>query len=164
MSSNVVNQVPYLRTSRSFPTDLLQLTVEVNKSYVDIANAVNNRTISLFPTSRPAITGESWFLDNNQRQQTLRQVYTFGAIAPGAELDIPTGINNLVSFTKIYGTVVTSGTDYRPLPYIDPGSLTTGMTILVGDILGVQNIRIVLGATAVPVVSGIAVLEYLVNI
>lgn len=164
MTSNVINQVPYLRTSRLYPEDLVQLTVEVNKSYVDIANAVNNRTISLFPTTRPAITGESWFLDNNQRQQTLRQVYTFGAIAPGTELDIPTGINNLVSFTRIYGTVITTGADYRPLPYIDPGSLTTGMTILVGTVAGIQQIRIVLGATAVPVVSGIAVLEYLVNI
>ena len=164
MSTNIINQVPYLRTTREFPEDLQQLTVQVNKSYVDIANAVNNRTIGLFPTNRPAITGESWFLSGNQRQQTLRQVYPFGAIAAGTELDIPTGITSFVSFTRIYGTVVTNVPDYRPLPYIDPASLTTGMAILVGTVAGIQQIRIVLGATAVPVVSGIAVLEYLSNV
>jgi hypothetical protein len=32
MSNNIVNQMPYLRTSRNFPVDLQQLVVEVNKS------------------------------------------------------------------------------------------------------------------------------------
>jgi hypothetical protein len=81
MSTNVINQIPYLRTSREFPEELKQLTVEVNKSYVDTANAVNNRIISIFPTSRPAINGESWFLSGNQKQQGFRQVYTFTSTA-----------------------------------------------------------------------------------
>lgn len=81
MSTNVVNQVAYLRTSRNFPVEVEQLTVEVNKAYVDTANAVNNRIISLFPTNRPAITGESWFIVANQRQQTLRQVFRFTTTA-----------------------------------------------------------------------------------
>ena len=54
MSSNLINQVAYLRTSREFPEELHQLTVEINKTYVDIANAVNARVIGLFPTNRPA--------------------------------------------------------------------------------------------------------------
>lgn len=170
MSSNVVNQIPYLRTSRNFPEDISELTVQVNKSYVDIATAVNNRIIGIFPTNRPAITGESWYF-TSQRQQTLRQIYPFGAIAPGTELDIPHGIplTDIVRFTRIYGTVITNAPDYRPLPYIDPGLLTTGMTILVGPgtvvpFVGVPCIRIVLGATAVPVTSGVAVLEWLSNV
>jgi len=81
MSSNVVNQIPYLRTSRNFPEEISELTVQVNKSYVDIATAVNYRTIGIFPTNRPAITGESWFINANPRQQTLRQVYTFTSTA-----------------------------------------------------------------------------------
>lgn len=171
MTANVVNQIPYLRTTREFPENIQQLCVQVNKSYVDIANAVNNRTISIFPTTRPAITGESWFIDQNQRQQTLRQIYSFGAIAAGVELDIPTNITTgITNFTRIYGTVITTNgslgqPDYRPLPYVDPNTLTTSMTILVGNVLigGVptQCIRIVLGPTAVPVTSGIAVLEWL---
>lgn len=160
MSSNIVNQVAFLRTSREFPEDLHQIAVETNKAYIDTANAVNARTIGIFPTNRPAITGDSYFL-NNQRQQTLRQVYTFGAIAAGTELDIPTNITSLVQFTRIYGTVITNAVDYRPLPYVDPITLTTGMALLVGTVAGKQQIRIVLGATAQPVTSGLVVLEWL---
>ncbi len=160
--NTVINQSPYLRTSRQFPEDLPELCTEINKSYIDIANAVNNRTISIFPSNIPAVTGESWFI-TSRRQQTFRQIYAFGAIAAGAELDIPTNIPpaNVVAFTRIYGTVVTNAVDYRPLPYIDPNVLTTGMAILVGTVAGKQQIRIVLGATAVPVTSGFAVLEWL---
>ena len=161
--NNIVNEVPYLRTSRQFPEDLKQLTVEINKSYIDIANAVNNRTISIFPKNLPAITGESWFI-TSQKQQTYRQIYTFGTIASGTELDIPTNINpnNILRFTKIYGTVTLStGDDFRPLPYVDPNTLTTSMALLVGQVAGQQQIRIVLGPTAPNVGSGCVVLEWL---
>ena len=169
--NNIVNEVPYLRTSRQFPEDLKQLSIEVNKSYIDIANAVNNRTISIFPSNRAAVTGESWFV-SSQRQQTFRQMYAFGSIAAGTELDIPTNINpnNVLAFTRIYGTVITTNgsngqPDFRPIPYVDPTTNTTGMTILVGNVIigpnTVQCIRIVLGPTAVPVTSGFAVLEWL---
>lgn len=162
--NNIVNKVPYLRTSRQFPEDLRQLCIEMNKSYVDIANAVNNRTISIFPTTNPSVTGESWYLNQNQKQQTLRKIYPFGAIAPGAELDIPTGLSlNQIGFTRIYGSVVTNVPDYRPLPYIDAATLTTSMTILVGPVAGILQIRVVLGSTAAAVTSGIAVLEFLSN-
>ena len=165
MTNNVINQVPFLRTSRQFPEDLRQISIEVNKSYIDIATAVNNRIIGIFPTNRPAVTGESWYF-SSQRQQTLRQIYPFGAIASGTELDIPHGLDldNVVIFTRIYATVITTTPDYRPIPYIDPAVLTTGMTILVGTVAGVPSIRIVLGATAVPVDSGVAVLEWLSNV
>ena len=113
MSSNVVNQVAYLRTSREFPPDLQQLCVEVTKSYIDTSNAVNSRIIGIFPRNRPAITGESWFF-NNQRQQTLRQDY---AVTPS---DIVTGfINHNINgnfgitpsnFTRCWGSF-TDGTN-----------------------------------------------------
>ncbi len=79
MSANVVNQVAFLRTSREFPEEPKQFSVEVTKAYIDTANAVNNRTISIFPTTRPAINGESWFLTGNQKQQGSRQVYVIPA-------------------------------------------------------------------------------------
>ena len=45
-SPNVVNAVPYLRTTREYPQDDAHLlSVEMNKSYVDIDNALNSRTI-----------------------------------------------------------------------------------------------------------------------
>jgi len=107
MTSNVVNSVPFLRTSRNFPEELHQLTVEINKSYVDIANTVNVRTIGLFPTNRPAITGECYFLVKNQRQQTLRQVYTFTTTA-AIDHNIP--VNDPNQFTSCFGSY-TDGTN-----------------------------------------------------
>lgn len=154
---NVVNQVAFLRTSREYPEDLHQLTVEVNKSYVDIAGAVNVRTIGLFPAVRPAITGESWFLIS-QREQTLRQVYTFGVIAAGGTLTIPYTLNGFTQFTRIYGTCLTTVPDARPIPF---ASVTANANIeLRVDIVNFLII-IVNGAAAPQINSGLVVLEWL---
>ena len=161
MNNILLNQNAFLRTQVSFPEEISELVLELDKTYVDTANAINNRTISLFATNKHVVTGESWFVSQNRKQQTLRQVYTFGAIAPGTELDIPINISNFTQFTRIWGTVVTNAIDWRPLPYVDPTSLTTGIALLVGPIAGINNIRIVLGATSVPVTSGLVVLEWL---
>ncbi len=161
MTSNNILTAPFLRTSRNFPNDANKLSDELDKAYIDTAIAVNNRTIGLYPSVRPIITGDSYFIFRDQRQQSLRKVYHFGAIAPGTELDIPIGFDHFDQFVKIYGTVVTNAPDYRPLPYVDPITPTTGMTILVGTIGGVLVIRIVLGATAPAVVRGLAILEWL---
>ncbi len=155
MSSNVVNQVAYLRTTRNFPEDLPQLTVEINKSYVDIANAVNNRTISIFPSNRPAITGESFFISQARRQQTLRQVYPFDAIASGATLTIPHGINDFVQFTRMYGTCITDIPDYRPIPYVP--TVQPNYIVLRADDTDI----IIVNGTGPNIVSGIIILEWL---
>lgn len=105
--TDIINRVPYLRTSREFPEDIQPLTVQLNKSYVDIANAVNDRTIGLFPVNRPAITGESWFLTQNQRQQTLRQVYTFTTTT---SIDHGISVTDTNQFTHCYGSY-TDGTN-----------------------------------------------------
>lgn len=163
--NNNQNKTPFLRTSRQFPTETKQLSLEIDRSYIDIANAVNNRTIGIFPSNAPGVTGESWFLRNSPKQQTFRKIYSFGAIASGTELDIPIEITTgFVLFTRIYAAVITNVVDYRPIPYVDPSGGTVGMTILVGPVAGQLQIRIVLGATAPAVTSGIAVLEYLSNI
>jgi len=163
--NNFTNSVSFLRTSRQFPPDLEQLAIQVTRSYIDIATAVNTRMIGIFTTNMPTVTGESWYIANNQKQQTLRKVYPFGAIVAGTELDIPVNIPaEFVSFTRIYGDVTTNVVDYRPLPYPDPITNTNGMTILVGTVGGVLSLRIIVGATAPNVVSGLAVLEYLSNV
>lgn len=156
MSGNLANQSPFLRTSRTFPREADPLSVEIDRSYVDIANAVNQRTIGLFPVARPAITGESWFTSKNQRQQTLRQVYTFTAAG-----NIAHGINfsNLTSFTRIYGTF-TNGTNWYPLPYVDVANANNQVNVYVSP----TNIVITSGAGAPPAItSGMVVLEWLSN-
>lgn len=153
MTVNVINQIPYLRTSREFPENIQQLCVQVNKSYVDIANAVNNRTISLFPTSRPAITGESWFLSQNQRQQTLRQVYTFTSTAA-----INHGIANITpdQFCRCWGSYTDGTNGY---------GLVWGTNVAVAGIvtfyLTTTQIVFSVGAGAPALTSGRITLEWL---
>jgi hypothetical protein len=57
---------------------------------VETAKAVNDRTIGIYPTNRPAITGDSYFYNSNRKQQSLRQIYRF--MAPIAA-SYPHGIN-----------------------------------------------------------------------
>ena len=155
MSSNIANQVAYLRTSRNFPEDLKQLTVEVNKAYLDTANAMNARTIGLFPKNRAAITGEAWFLTTN-KQQTLRQVYTFTAAG-----NIAHGLTTaqLGGFTRIYGTF-TNGTNWYPLPLVDVTAANNQVSLSVTP----TNIVVTAGAGAPPTItSGYVVLEWLSN-
>lgn len=158
MTTNIVNTMPYLRTSREYPyEDAHQLSVEVNKTYVDVANAVNQRTIGLFPVNNPAITGESFYL-TNQRQQTLRQVYPFGAITAGSTLNIPINVKGVTQYSRIYGTCITSVPDNRPIPYasvVANGNIDLSVTT--------SNIVIVAGSGGPNIVSGIIILEWITN-
>lgn len=154
---------PYLRNQRQFPNDdLRELSNQCDHTYIDIAQKVNIRTIGLFASGFQIVTGERWYLQGqSQVQQTLRQLYPFGAVAAGTELDIPTGITNLVEFTRIYGTCITDVPDYRPLPFSDQGSATNNINILVATVAGTLQIRILPGSTGANIVSGNIVLEWL---
>lgn len=153
MSTNVINQVAYLRTSRNFPPEIQQLTVEVDKAYVDIANVVNNRTISIFPTNRPAVNGESWFIRNNQRQQGFRQVYVFTTTA-----NIAHGIDftEIDRFTRNFGEF-TDGTNWY-------GLINGSNVAIAGQLsfyLTPTNIVFLTGAGAPALTRGNIVLEWL---
>lgn len=156
MSANIANNAPYLRTSREYPQDdLHQLSVELSKTYIDVAGAVNNRTISIFPTNRAAINGENWFI-SGQRQQGLRQVYTISAAGNTAH-----GLNiaNISRFTRIYGTF-TDGTSWYTLPYVDPTAANQ-----ISIIVDATNIVITAGGGAPPsITSGTVVLEWISNV
>ncbi len=153
MSSNFINQVAYLRTSREFPEELHQLTVEVNKTYVDIANAVNVRTIGLFPVNRPAQTGESYYLSNNRRQQAFRQVYTFtstASISHGIQVVFPG------QFTKCSGSY-TDGTNTYGLFFASSVPIAGQITFFLSS----TQIIFEIGAGAPALVSGIIILEWI---
>jgi hypothetical protein len=158
MMPSAVNHDTYLRTSRNFPMEAQALSVEVNRSYVDIANAVNTKIIGIFPVNRSAVTGESWYLNGPvQRQQTLRQVYTFTAAG-----NIPHGLNlaQLANFTRIYGTIF-DGSVYYPLPYVDATAANNQISVKVTG----TNIVITAGAGSPPsITSGLVVLEWLSNV
>lgn len=153
MTSNVVNSVAFLRSAREFPEELHQLSTEVNRSYIDIANNVNNRTIGIFPINKPAITGESWFLVNNQKQQGLRQVFTFTATTP-----ITHGIQviDLNQFTTCSGSY-TDGTFSYGLPF---GTSTTTPGLITFYVTPTE-IVFSLGAGAPALTRGRIVLEWI---
>ena len=153
---NNQNQMPYLRTSRSFPVDLNQISIELNKAYVDIANAVNARTIGVFTVNKSAITGESWFFDQNKKQQGSRQVFYFTTTA-----SIPHGINlNFVSrFTRCYGEF-TNGTNWY-------GLISGSDVAILGQVsfyITPTNIVFAVGGGAPSVRSGVVVLEWVSDV
>lgn len=162
MSSNIVNQVAYLRTTRQFPKDPDELIVQLDKAYIDTAAAINTRVIGIHSMNRPSITGESWFLQGNRRQQTLRQIYKFTAAG-----NILHGINvlGISGFTHCFGTYTdAAGNWYGAIHgsntailgqisfYITPNSA--------GNVLD-GNIVILAGAGAPTISSGTLVLEWL---
>lgn len=153
--NNVVNQIAYLRTSRNYPEDIKDLTQEINKSYVDIANAVNSRTIGIFSVNKPAITGESYFF-TNQRQQALRQVYTFTAVG-----NIPHGINlnEIYAFSKCSGSF-TDGTNYYGCIYASNVAIAGQVSFYINP----TNIVILVGGGAPAIVSGFIILEWISDI
>jgi len=154
---NILHQVPYLRTSREFPEEIHQLTVEVNRSYVDVANAVNARIIGVFPVNRPVQTGESWFFSTT-RHQALRQVYEFGAIAAGGILNIPYKVQGFFSLVSLSGSVITNQPDQRPIPYSSVSANSNIETLLDTN---TNQIRILVGSGSPNVVSGFIVFTWL---
>jgi hypothetical protein len=159
MTANVINQVPFLRTSRQFPEEIDQLTVEVTKSYIDTANAVNDRTIGIFPTNVPAITGEAWFITGNQKQQTLRQIYSFSGYSP-----INHGlIFSNISFFTVIRAIGFDGTNYFPITYANPTIANGSVGIYVTPTqIGFTAVNP--GVTAPLLVKGIAILEWLSSV
>jgi hypothetical protein len=152
MSSNVVNQTAFLRTAKEFPEELHQLSVEVSRSYLDIANAVNNRTISIYPTNRPALTGNSYFL-TTAKQQTFRQIYTFTGTTA-----LNHNIQNVVpgQFINCFGSY-TDGTNTYGLFFSTSVAIAGAITFYVTS----TQITFLVGGGAPALTSGTIVLEWL---
>lgn len=153
MATNVINQVPFLRVQREFPRGLDELTVEIDKSYVDTANAVNNRTIGLFPVNRPALNGEAWFIKNNQKQQGFRQVYSFSTTVP-----INHGISVVTpsQFIRCFGSY-TDGNNTYGIPFASSVAIAGQITFYITASQIILNVD----AGAPPLTEGIIVLEWL---
>ena len=150
--NNITNS-SYLRTTRDFPIMAKELSVELNKAYVDIANTINARTIGIFTVNRSAVTGEQYFINNNQKQQGLRQVYNFTATG-----NIPHGLNldTITNFTNCFGSFTDGTNDY--------GVIFGSNTAIAGQIsfyITANNIVVLAGAGAPAITSGIIVLQWI---
>lgn len=150
--------MPFLRTSRSFPEDPQELRVELDRSYIDIASKVNSRSIGLYPTNRPAITGNNYFLTSAKRQ-TLRQIYV-GVLAPPVLATDPInhGVTNVVpgQFINCFGSF-TDG--------INTYSLIFGSNVAIAGQISfyvtATQILFLVGAGAPAVTSVLIILEWL---
>ena len=147
---------PYLKTQWQFPNeDVRGLATQIDIAYIDISSKVNSRTVGIFSTGFPLVTGERWYLSGSSTgQQTLRQVYPFTAAG-----NIAHGINfaAITTLTRIYG-VFTDGSVYYPLPYVDVVAANNQVNVVVNS----TNIVITQGAGAPPAItSGYVVLEWL---
>ncbi len=157
MNNNASKQGHYLRSSRSFPEDLHLISIEVNKAYIDIANTVNDRIIGLFTSNRPIVNGESWFYDQNRKQQGFRQLYVLGAIVDNMTVAHQIQVSTTAGFTRCYGEY-TDGTNWY-------GLISGSNVAIAGQIsfyITPTNIVFRVGAGApAGVTSGRVVLEWL---
>lgn len=126
--------------------------------YVDVAAAVNNRTISLFPTNRPALTGNTYYISSQtqqfqNRQQELRQVYSFSSTS-----SITHGINVISpsQFTECFGSY-TDGTSSYGLIFGTSTSIAGQISFYVNS----TQIVFETGTGAPSLSSGIIVLSWL---
>lgn len=153
--SSPVQKTPFLRVQRNFPEEGQPLSVELNRSYTDIANAVNNRSIGIFGVKFPIVTGDQWFLNGEaQKQQSLRQVYTFTAAGNIAHGLTWAAVSQILP--NSYGSF-TDGTNWYGVIYAGSATIANQTTFYVTP----TNIVVQQGAGAPAITSGTIVLEWL---
>lgn len=130
MSSNF-NQVSFLRTQRTFPREIDDLCIQLDKAYIDTANTVNTRIIGLFPENKAVVNGEQWFL-NNRKQQGFRQVYD---ITSTTAFNHNINISNVARFVNCWGTF-TDGTKWYGLIFGNAATAISGQIVF--DITSTQ--------------------------
>lgn len=146
--------MPYIRTTRDFPIELEELSSEINRAYLDIAQKLNDRTIGLFPTTRSAVNGEAWYIEKNQKQQAFRQVYPF--TAAGNIIHNIDFARTVERFTKCQGSF-TDGTNYYGAIYASNVAIAGQISFYITP----TNIVVLAGAGAPVITQGIIVLEWI---
>jgi len=155
MSSNVVNQVPYVRSQREFPREMPQLTEEIDLMYVDMASALNARSIGIYPVGTAAITGNRWYIGGN-KNQTIRRSYSFTSTST---------ITHRINFNDVVGFVYGSGwyTDGTSWYGLNGGS-STAVTGQITFYIDSTSINFVVDGAAPSLTQGYITVEWLTNI
>lgn len=130
-----------------------QFTIQANKAFVDTANAVNSRTIGIFPTSRPAINGEAWFLTANQKQEALRQVYP---VTSTSAINHGITVVTLSQFIRCWGNF-TDGTNAYGLIFGSSVAIAGQISFYITP----TQIVFLIGAGSPAFTSGTVILEWL---
>jgi hypothetical protein len=156
--NKIINQTPYLKTSRKFPYDNPKdLSLELNVSYIDIANAVNRRIIGLFSENFSAVTGENWYFTalKSQGLQGLRKVFTFTSTA---SINHGIDLKDVDRFVRCWGTY-TDGTNWYGITF--GSSIATTTPGLITFYISPTQIVFLSGAGVAALTSGTIVLEWL---
>lgn len=154
----------YLITSREFPKEPSELEPVLSKSYVEIAQAVNVRTIGTFNTFQ-IVTGDRYYNTSNplQLRQSYRTLFTFGAVASGASTTISFNSSAITESAHIYGNCITADntTKFRCIPYASATDVTKQIQIDIDTTA--STIIITNGAGAPNILSGNIIFEYMLN-
>lgn len=155
---------PFIATSTYFPDDYNSFREKFLELYRDLANTVNTRDVGVFDLDE-FLTGQNWFTSGNPqiKRKTFRKCFVIGAIAAGGTLTFAHGITQYspLTFTHGWGEVITNAATFnkRPVPYASATLVTDQIQLDYDD----TNVRIINGATAPAISSGLIVLEYLKN-
>lgn len=155
MSAKVANELPYIISSRSFPTkDVKDLSDEVDRMYVDVANKINDRSIGIYATS-PTITGEAWYYSaGKQKQQSVRKIISItGAGSYAHNIDI----SQISGLTKLTGVFTDGSSNWYPLPYVDVTAVGNQVSLSLTS----ANVVVTAGGGSPPTISsGTVIIEW----
>lgn len=149
-------KAPYLPLQRNFlHKDPNMLSETLDKSYVEIASRVNERSIGTYAPNTPLLTGDKYYM-KGQPQSSQRQLYMINSTA-----SIPHNIivSQIGEVTKMYGQY-TDGANWYAL---QPG---TNMAIAgqVTFYIDSTNINFLVGAGAPVLTRGTVVIEWIPNL
>lgn len=150
---------PQLDENITFSNDWDQFLQQLTDEYRKAAKKINEKERGFYPQEYEILNDQRFFTtgDPQNYRNVFRKVFSFGAIAAGATLNIAHSITSFTEMVNIYGTCITNVVDYRPVPYVSATAVNQQIGILVNAV----NISITNGAGAPQITSGIVTLEFL---
>jgi len=159
--NNVVNAGEFLKSSREFPEEPKKLILQLTKSYIDIATAVNNKIIGVFPVNRPARDGENWFF-TSQRQEGLRQVYAFNVVANNSTIPLGFKLSSISQPTRCWGQYKDSTGNFFGVIWATNVAIAGQLTFYLAPSSGNSDLITFKATGTTPtVVSGFVVIEWI---
>lgn len=156
------SESPFLPVYFDYPRSGNELAERFPKVYTDISYRLNTKEIGIYPLQE-TVTGQQFFTSGDPQnfRGVFRLVIEIGAIAAGATSSAAHGITGFstLTFTHIYGTVITDGATFNklPIPYVSTTAVNEQVQVDADD----TDYRIINGAGADNITSGILILEYL---
>ena len=147
----------FLPENISLPKDQQDLFPILNRLLEDHASMINRKDTGQYETVE--IQCNQTFPGNTpqDKKYVYRKIFTFGAVAAGATLNIVHNITGFVQLTDLYGTCITNVIDYRPIPFVSVIAVNQGIQLLLAG----ANIVLINGAGAPPITSGYIICEFL---